>query len=55
MMPPAMRKLSSWMPSAPSNCSPNSAKTSRIAVATTTARIAIARACAALAPVVSPA
>ena len=53
--PPAMRKLSSSIWSAPSSSCPNSAKTSRMASAIRHARIAMARACAAVAPLVSPA
>ena len=43
MTPPAMRKLFSSICSAPSNCSPNKAKTSKIPAAIKAARIAMLR------------
>jgi len=55
MMPPAMRKLSSSICSAPSRSSPNSAKTTRMPLAIRHARKAMMKACRGVALAVSPA
>ena len=55
MMPPAMRKLARLMPSAREQSLAEQREDGRMIAATRTARIAIARRCAGVAPADSPA